>query len=105
MSTDPKKERLIQNEELLRDKNTAVAKGIKKYYGDAEVKDEPIAFVCECSNLTCDERIIAPINMYQRLHERKDRFMVVPCHDRPPVENVVKDHGHFTVVEKYALEP
>ncbi len=105
MSDSPSNDRLIKNEQTLRDKNTAAGKAIKNYFrGDSEVKNTPIAFVCECSRLDCDEHVNTSIKLYEKLHKRNDRFTIFPGHDTPKVENIVDRHDDFDIVEKPALD-
>ena len=103
MSYDPK-DKLIQNEQIIREKNSAVGRGIKKYFRNSkEVKEAPIAFICECSNLDCDQHINTSIDSYEKLHKRKDRFTIYRGHETPSVERIVAQEDDFDIVQKYAL--
>lgn len=57
-------------------------------------------FVCECSDLRCAERLIVPLEEYERVRAHGDRFLVRPGHERPDVELVVDEGPGWVVVEK-----
>lgn len=98
------KDRLVRNEQILRDKNTSAKNAIKKYFrNNSKVKATPIDFVCECSALDCDERVKLSINAYEKIHQRKDRFAIAKGHETPIVEKLVADKQNFGVVEKHEL--
>jgi protoheme ferro-lyase len=76
--------RLVRNEQILRDKNVAFEEAIVKFsQGDDDVNKAPISFICECSVLDCDRRITTSIEYYRRQHKRKDRFIVFSGHSIP----------------------
>lgn len=106
MSDNLSKDRLVRNEQILRDKNTSVKNAIKKYAHDnTKVKATLINFVCECSALDCNERVKLSINAYEKIHKRKDRFAIAKGHETPIVEKLVADKENFRVVEKHELSP
>lgn len=99
-------DRLIKNEQIIRDKNVAASKGIKKYFQYRKsIKNSPIAFVCECSKLDCNEHVSISISSYEQLHKRGDYFTIYPGHDVPKIEKIVAKQSDFDVVEKFALSP
>lgn len=102
--TDASKSRAIKNEQLIRKHNGAVGSSIQQYFrNDPHLQDAPIAFACECSNLDCEELINLSIDMYAKLHKRKDHFTVHQGHVTSTIERVVSQQDDFEVVEKFAL--
>lgn len=101
---DTSKKRLVRNEKLIREKNLAASRSIKKYFRNSkEIREAPIAFVCECSQLDCDEHVNISIARYEKLHRQKDLFIVFRGHDTPSVERVVEREGDFDIVEKFSV--
>jgi len=99
------KERLVKNEKLLRTRNTKATVAIKQYFRpDRNVADKPLAFNCECSNMDCGEAVEMTIHDYEKLHERRDRFVIVPGHETASVEKVISTHDGYAVVEKFSLD-
>jgi hypothetical protein len=88
--------RLAHNEELFREIN--------------EARDEAhpgpgaqnLAFVCECSDRDCSERIVLSASEYERIRESPHRFIVVRGHEIPEIERIVEERGAFDIVEKDA---
>ncbi len=104
MSNSPSENRLIQNEQIIRAQNTQAGQDLKKYLqNDPQAVSTPIAFVCECSVLDCNQHINISITDYEKLHQRKDRFTIYGRHLTPEIERVVAHEADFDVVEKFAL--
>jgi hypothetical protein len=65
---------------------------------------EPIAFVCECSDETCVERIHLRAEQYDDVRAIPVRFVVLPGHEVTPlVEQVLYRTEEFVVVRKTGL--
>lgn len=104
MSTTNNEARLIKNEQLIRDQNVSSGKGIKRYFRGAKaVAEAPVAFICECSILNCDEHVSLSIKEYMHIHQRADRFVVFPGHEIKEVEKNVQIHDEYIIVEKFSL--
>ena len=60
------------------------------------------AFVCECSGPDCRATLVG-VEMAKYAEVRTDdrRFLVVPGHDIPEVEDVVEQGDGYAVVEKH----
>lgn len=98
------KRRLIRNERLIREKNLAASRSIKKYFRNSkEIREAPIAFVCECSQLDCDEHVNISIDRYEKIHRQKDHFIVFRGHGTPAVEEIVGQEDDFDIVEKFSV--
>jgi hypothetical protein len=95
------KNKLIKNEQIVRNRNRTVSTALKKYFGGAkEIVDSPLEFVCECSDITCEEPIKVTITEYEKLHQRNDRFLIVKGHKSPTVEKTIDVKGKLELVEK-----
>ena len=98
------REKLIRNEQIARDQNRAAGKALKRYFGrNKEIINTPIDFVCECSDMKCQQTVTVSISEYDEIHKRNDRFLVVPGHKTPHIEKSVKKTRNLEVVEKPTL--
>ena len=61
------------------------------------------AFVCECLDLNCTQRIRLSLNEYERLRESPTRFAVLPGHERADVEVVDDKTDRYYVVRKIGV--
>lgn len=86
--------RLVHNEELFR----AVNEAVSDVHGPDE--DGRIAFLCECSDRECAERIRLTANEYREVRRDPLRFAIVPGHEVPEIEDVVERNDDHDVVEK-----
>lgn len=95
------RKKLIKNEQIVRDRNRTFSAMLKKYFGNRRaLRNTPIDFVCECSDLNCQEPVTATLAEYEELHKRNDRFLIVKGHKSPTVEKTVETRGDFELVEK-----
>jgi hypothetical protein len=68
------------------------------------VSGDELAFVCECADETCVERILLSSSQYDDLRAIPTRFVVVPGHEVTPlVERVVFRGPDFIVVRKVGI--
>lgn len=58
------------------------------------------SIACECADTTCIQRVEISREDYDRAREEPTRFVVLPGHVYPDVENVVEESPRFAVVEK-----
>jgi hypothetical protein len=99
MESSPR--RLRENEELMERINERLdeqTEQIREEDGDAP--DAPIAFFCECSDLACRERIAMTPAEFRDVHRDPERFVLVPGHEVPRVEEVVERRDDHLVVRK-----
>jgi hypothetical protein len=80
-----RKERLARNEAHARDLNERFGLG---------------RFICECSDPDCTEVIRLPLHIYQSIHVDDRRFLVIPGHTVPQMEEVVMERQNWAVVRK-----
>ncbi|MEO9177218.1 MAG: hypothetical protein ABI317_17015 [Gaiellales bacterium] len=57
--------------------------------------------LCECADIDCTDRIALPLSQYEWVRSAAARFVVVPGHDLPMSERVVRDMKTYVVVEKF----
>lgn len=95
------KDKLIQNEQIVRDQNRAGSNALKKFFHYRnDFLNKPIKFMCECSDLSCKEPVIATIKEYEKLHRRNNYFMIIKGHKTPQVDKTVERKSNFELVEK-----
>lgn|GEM_PF-3555099 len=98
--------RLVRNEQIIRNRNTEVKKDLKKrFLGTKRAKLTPVNFVCECSALDCEATVTLTIQAYEKIHQRKDRFVLAKGHEIESIESVSADLGRYDIVEKAELAP
>src|SRR5262249_15360911 len=59
------------------------------------------AFVCECSDEACTERVDASLGDYERARENGAHFLMHRGHEDTRVERVVEVRGRLAIVEKF----
>ena len=105
-------EELVENEVDSRQRNEDVQAGfeaIKQIAAEdgqehlIQHDDQPLHFYCECAKDTCQERIVIEPSLYERIHKRRNRFILLPEHLEPKVDKVVDKHSHYWIVEKPQL--
>ena len=87
---------LAANEILFREVNERLASEEQ-----ALSPGEQLELVCECSDRACVKVFSMPLAEYEWLRQDPHRFVVLPGHDAPAVEDVVERHPGFVVVEKH----
>ena len=92
--------RIEENEKLFREVNERVAQMHRGFQTGSDPE-----WVCECGDESCFEKVTIPLDDYQEIRARDDRFFVKPGHDKPDVERIVDHRESYLVVEKYGLEP
>jgi hypothetical protein len=87
---------LAENEILFRDVNERLAV-------EEQVTSpvELLELVCECTDRACVKVFTMPLAEYDWLRQDPHRFVVLPGHEAPAVEDVVERHAGFVVVEKH----
>ena len=63
-------------------------------------RDAPIAFLCECSQLDCRERVHLTPSRFDRIHRDAEVFVLLPGHEIPDVERIVDQEGDYLIVRK-----
>jgi hypothetical protein len=55
-------------------------------------------FICECADPCCLQTVTMPPGMYDELRTQPRHFALVPGHERPPSEILVRSGHRYTVV-------
>jgi hypothetical protein len=88
--------KIAHTEALFRSVNERIAENAKRF--DADETN----FVCECADPACTERVNTTMDVYERVRADGTRFLLVPGHEDPTVERVVKrPHRRLAIVEKF----
>ena len=70
----------------------------------SEDADDSLAFVCECADETCVERVQMTMEQYDEMRAIPARFVVIPGHEATPlVEKVIFRASDFSIVRKVGL--
>jgi hypothetical protein len=85
-----------RTEAIFREVNEAIAKTAEGF----EAKHAE--FVCECADPDCAHRVKATLDDYENVRADGTHFMLVPGHEEPSVERIVRRSGDFNVVEKFS---
>jgi hypothetical protein len=88
------RERIAKNESLFRNVNEGIREASERL--DSEIAD----FICECGDSTCTEHVRVPIEEYERVRQNATHFLVRPGHVKGPIERVIDQERHYTVIEK-----
>jgi hypothetical protein len=99
--SDARRDRIAKNEAVFRDVNERV-----KRIGDETggPTNELSVFLCECGDAACLERIGMLPSEYEEVRASPVHFVVVPGHEDPEVEVVVRRERRFHVIEKLPSE-
>ncbi len=87
--------RLGINEALFRSINERIEAGTWP-----ATRDEVAAFRCECAALGCNQLLEMTLGDYESVRRDPRHFLVVPGHELPGIEVVVKRTDGYLVVEK-----
>jgi hypothetical protein len=86
--------RIAKIESLFRDVNERIAESAQRFEG------EEAAFVCECGDPGCTERVEAPLAAYEDVRSDGTQFLLAPGHEDDRVERVVRSRRSYNVVRK-----
>jgi hypothetical protein len=86
--------RIARTESLFRNVNERIAESAQRTDGEAA------AFVCECSDADCTEKVEAPMEAYEDVRSDGTQFLLVPGHEDEGVERVVEERPRYSIVRK-----
>ena len=88
--------KIAHTEALFRDVNERIVASAKRFNSaDADL-------VCECADSGCAERIHATLEEYEQVRSDSTHFLLVPGHENPEFERVVKrPHRRLAIVKKF----
>jgi hypothetical protein len=92
-------ERLAGNEALFREVNERVAE-VASHFVEVETHTEQVDFTCECGRADCAEPIRMTLVEYEAIRAESTHFGVVPEHEQPEIESVIRRFPTYFVVEK-----
>jgi len=100
-AVDERAERVGRNEALFRQVNERL-----KQLGESfSIGSEMAEFVCECGSASCAEPIRMTLAEYEAIRAEPELFAIVPGHETPNVEAVVRRRKGYDVVRKHEGEP
>jgi hypothetical protein len=59
-----------------------------------------VAFICECADDRCFERVELALGQWQAVADRRDQYLIVAGHPRVQGEQVIDTLGPFEIVSK-----
>jgi hypothetical protein len=62
---------------------------------------EGLSVLCECADVDCTEKITVSLSTYEWIRSAPARFIVVPGHDVPDTEQVLRQGNGYVIVEKF----
>ncbi len=106
--------RMVENEAFFRQANEKIQKKLDKLRAAAKSEghnfqhynqDLRLHFYCECADENCRERVVLEIAEYQKIHEKRDRFILLPGHEVAAIERKVDERRGYIIVEKLLNPP
>jgi hypothetical protein len=98
---DDRQRRIGENEIIFREVNERVRETNETF----DVRTGAAEFVCECGTASCVERVGMTLADYEQVRSDPTQFFVIPGHEFPEVESVVRRGDRFLVVRKDVGEP
>jgi hypothetical protein len=95
---DERTRRVGLNEAVFREINEQV-EGLNRRLAD--ISDNQMHIVCECGELLCVERLVVPLADYEEIRADSALFFIRHGHDKPDVEDVVRQTDAYDVVRKH----
>ena len=62
---------------------------------------EGLSVLCECADVDCSETITVSLSTYEWIRSAPARFIVVPGHELPDSEQVLREGHGYVIVEKF----
>ncbi len=92
-----REQRAAQNQLLFREVNERIA-SLSERALLPEIA--PIEVTCECVDMSCTTTVQLPLHEFAEIDRATNRFLVVPGHELPDVEDVVERRDRFLIVAK-----
>jgi hypothetical protein len=92
-----REERIAKTESLFRNVNERIAEASEHF--DAGGNGDG-AFMCECADPSCAERLEVPLDEYEQVRKDATTFVLDPDHVRPDIERIVQRRRGYAVVRK-----
>jgi hypothetical protein len=87
--------RTASNEGVFREVNEGIERG--QWPGE---EAKPVGFRCECARLGCNLLVELRLDQYEQVRSDPRHFLMIPGHELPEIESVVRREPTFVVVEK-----
>lgn len=106
--------RMVENEVAFRQFNEKIQQGFDELNDLASktgqtnyayTNDDPLYYICECSDENCRQRVQLKPSMYNKIHAQRDRFVIVNGHETRSIEKVIGKEAEFSIVEKFMRPP
>ncbi len=96
---DATAEKIARNNGAFREANDRIAQTVETYGLD---RDEPLPFICECSDRGCVEIIGLTLTEYDYVRSNPRWFAHAPNHEEQiaGVVAAVEEHSRYVIVEK-----
>ena len=94
---DARKARLAQNEDFFREVNEKISEKAESHGLDSH----QYKFFCECSEVTCVERVTLTLLEYEHIRAEPTRFVVKNNHVVKEIEHIVETVPDHMVIEKH----
>lgn len=91
------KARLARNEDLFREVNARIKETAETHGSDSHVYE----FFCECSDISCAERVKLSLSEYEHIRAEPTRFVVKKNHVVKEIEHVIETVPDHMVIEKH----
>ncbi len=95
--------RRVQAEVHIRQQNVHEQKQLERSMSPAQAETLETTLTCECSNSSCNEKIVLSLRERQKLRQNPKHFIIVRGHTDHEIEKVVGDYKQFLVVEKFTM--
>jgi hypothetical protein len=95
VATDEHQRRLASNEAVFREVNEGIERG--QWPGDEQ---RPTGFKCECARLGCNLLVELNVVDYERVRSDPRHFLMIPGHELPEIETVIRREPTYVVVQK-----
>ena len=96
------KRRREENERIFRQINQGMKRTTTTLFEDKEDAEVPLNFYCECSLMSCRDRVRLPVALYDQIHKDPNQFVILPSHEDPEIERITEQHADYFVVKKLA---
>ncbi len=87
----PTLEAMVKRQIVRRDANELIAEVFRRDDGNLLV-------TCECSEIQCGRLVTLPPEEYESVRAEPTYFLVVPEHNKHPVDTVVKNQDGYVIV-------
>jgi hypothetical protein len=96
LSDEQDRRRVGLNEAIFRQVNEQIEKLTERFDATAQ----RMTVVCECADGGCTAQIGVTVSEYEQVRSDGRRFLVMPGHELPEVEEIVDEHDGYRVVRK-----